>query len=61
MKMTKADFDASTKAMIDLLEDPFFLCRDKDAQDAVTAIKEVRQTCLTSSIFVSIYIQFVLT
>ena len=42
MKMTKADFDASTQTMIDLLEDPFFLCREKDAQAAVTAIKEVR-------------------
>ena len=41
MKMTKADFEASTKAMVDLLEDPFFICREKEAQNAVTAIKQV--------------------
>lgn len=43
MKLCKADFDLYTNAMIDLLEDPLFLCKIKDAQEAAKIIKEVQQ------------------
>ena len=42
MRMTKADFKKHTKAMVELLEDPLFICSEADAKNAAMAIKEVR-------------------
>ena len=41
MKLSQAQFDLYTNAMIDLLLDPLFLSKIKEAQEAAKAIKEV--------------------
>ena len=48
MKMCCSDFQMYTAAMIDLLEDPLFLCQMKEAQDAAAIIKEVKSAARRS-------------
>ena len=41
MKLTQAEFQDFTDAMISLLEDRFFLCNYNEAQESAGIIKEV--------------------
>ena len=41
MKLSAPDFQSQSDAMVELLEDPLFLCTLQDAKEAALAIKEV--------------------